>query len=129
MISKLCIVLAWKAGMSSSANVPRAALGRSSFLISLRYSPQPPKPVRGCDFLGPMNTDTARKTMSMRYLAQRHQGGAFAIGDAGDSRGAKYRVGVIQTQSDQLGTEQSLTFHYRYFGLSHNISVEHLGQP
>jgi len=34
-------------------------------------------------------------------LAQRHQGGAVAIGDAGDSRGAKCRVGMIRTGPNQ----------------------------
>jgi len=45
------------------------------------------------------DTQTAHKIMPMRCLAQRHQGGAVAIGDAGDSRGAKYRVGMIPNKA------------------------------
>ena len=92
-------VVACEAGVSSSANVPRAAYGRSSSLISLRYPPQPHRLVNSACFLGPTNTHTAHKIMPMRCLAQRHQGGAVAIGDAGDSRGAKYRVGMIPNKA------------------------------
>jgi len=91
-------VLAWEAGVSSSANVHHAAYGRSSSLISLRYSPQPPKLLSSV-FIHGLKIHAANKIMSMRCLAQRHQGGAVAIGDVGDSRGAKYHFGVIPTNA------------------------------
>ena len=94
-------MLADEAGAGSYANVPRAAYGRSSSLISLRYPPQPHRQtVRWRSFEG-SDTHTAHRIMSMRCLTQRHQGGAVAISDAGDSRVVKYRVGMIPTRSDQ----------------------------
>ncbi len=99
-------VLALALGVHSSAAVPRPA---ASSLMPLRCAHQVPglrtglvgataverqllREIRLAVLQGGMCTRHARKSRSAVHLAQRHKGGGRR---PGDSRGAKYAVGLV----------------------------------
>ena len=71
-----------------SAAVLRVAYGDSSSLMPLRQAPHRRDLVNSVDVQRPPTTPVRNQPVRLGCVAQRNQGGAAALGRAGDIRGA-----------------------------------------